>query len=108
MELRKVMKPRVEKKPETKAPKTRSTYPARGTRPVKAKGETSVTEGVENVPRSSKPSQEKKPTVSQPTKEEITARAHAIWEREGRPNGCETEHWLRAEAELRLERKLMK
>jgi hypothetical protein len=31
---------------------------------------------------------------------EIARRAYAIWEREGRPNGGELDHWLRAEAEL--------
>ncbi|MBU6444048.1 MAG: DUF2934 domain-containing protein [Alphaproteobacteria bacterium] len=30
----------------------------------------------------------------------IAARAYAIWESEGRPHGCDTEHWLRAEREL--------
>ena len=29
------------------------------------------------------------------------ARAYAIWESEGRPHGRDTEHWLRAENELR-------
>jgi hypothetical protein len=38
------------------------------------------------------------------THEEITARAHALWEQEGRPEGREREHWLRAEAELQRER----
>jgi CBS domain-containing protein len=27
-------------------------------------------------------------------------RAYAFWEREGRPNGCDLDHWLRAEAEI--------
>ncbi len=31
---------------------------------------------------------------------EIAKRAYAIWEVEGRPNGRQIEHWLRAEAEL--------
>jgi hypothetical protein len=30
---------------------------------------------------------------------EIAARAHTMWEHEGRPSGRELEHWLRAEAE---------
>jgi hypothetical protein len=29
----------------------------------------------------------------------IAQRAYAIWEQEGRPQGKELEHWLRAEAE---------
>jgi Protein of unknown function (DUF2934) len=32
---------------------------------------------------------------------EIERRAYAIWEREGRPQGRDFEHWLAAEAELR-------
>jgi hypothetical protein len=32
--------------------------------------------------------------------EEIAVRAHSIWEREGRPEGQDTDHWLRAEREL--------
>lgn len=36
----------------------------------------------------------------QEKKERIRARAHALWEREGRPEGREMDHWLEAEAEL--------
>lgn len=39
-----------------------------------------------------------------PTQEEISRRAHDIWEQSGRPEGRALEHWLRAEQELRLER----
>jgi Protein of unknown function (DUF2934) len=35
------------------------------------------------------------------THEEISKRAREIWEREGRPEGRDKEHWLQAEAELR-------
>lgn len=35
-----------------------------------------------------------------PNHEDIAARAHAIWERAGCPEGQETEHWLQAEREL--------
>ncbi|MBA4147850.1 MAG: DUF2934 domain-containing protein [Verrucomicrobia bacterium] len=35
------------------------------------------------------------------TYQEISQRAYEIWEREGKPEGCEQEHWLRAEHELR-------
>jgi hypothetical protein len=45
-----------------------------------------------------------KSTPSSITHDEIALRAHAIWEQSGRPDGQETEHWLRAERELRLER----
>ncbi len=31
---------------------------------------------------------------------EIQRRAYEIWEREGRPNGREFDHWVAAEAEL--------
>jgi hypothetical protein len=37
---------------------------------------------------------------------DIAQRAHEIWEQSGRPEGQETEHWLRAERELRQERGL--
>lgn len=30
----------------------------------------------------------------------IALRAYDLWEQEGRPNGKDLEHWLRAEAEL--------
>ena len=30
-------------------------------------------------------------------------RAYAIWEQEGRPDGKDREHWLRAEAEIAAE-----
>ena len=39
------------------------------------------------------------------THEEIAARAHTIWEERGRPDGCELDHWLRAERELQKERR---
>lgn len=35
--------------------------------------------------------------------ERIRRRAHRIWEEEGRPEGREYSHWLRAKAELRAE-----
>jgi hypothetical protein len=37
------------------------------------------------------------------THEEISRKAREIWEREGRPEGRDKEHWLQAEAELRQE-----
>lgn len=33
----------------------------------------------------------------------VRERAHAIWEREGRPRGQEARHWAEAEAQLRAE-----
>lgn len=33
----------------------------------------------------------------------VAARAHEIWEAEGRPEGRDHDHWLRAEAELSAE-----
>jgi hypothetical protein len=33
--------------------------------------------------------------------ERIRQRAYAIWEHEGRPQGCDLTHWLRAEHEVR-------
>lgn len=37
--------------------------------------------------------------------ERIRERAYEIWEREGRPEGKSTDHWLRAEAEVSAEEK---
>ncbi len=33
--------------------------------------------------------------------QEISKRAFEIWERDGKPEGQDKEHWMRAEAELR-------
>jgi hypothetical protein len=30
----------------------------------------------------------------------VRERAYALWERGGRPDGCDRQHWLQAEAEL--------
>jgi hypothetical protein len=38
------------------------------------------------------------------THEEIRARAQQLWERAGRPEGRDEEHWLAAEKELQGER----
>jgi hypothetical protein len=35
------------------------------------------------------------------THDDISKRAKEIWEREGRPEGRDKEHWIQAEAELR-------
>lgn len=32
--------------------------------------------------------------------EKIRARAHAIWESEGQPSGCDQDHWARASQEI--------
>jgi hypothetical protein len=39
-------------------------------------------------------------TYQEPTREEIAACAYLIYEREGRPDGKATQHWLEAEAQL--------
>ncbi|NJO55234.1 MAG: DUF2934 domain-containing protein [Rhodospirillales bacterium] len=41
--------------------------------------------------------------MTQQDHDEIVERAHAIWEREGRPEGQAEEHWQRAVAELQAE-----
>jgi hypothetical protein len=38
------------------------------------------------------------------THEEVRDRAHKIWEKSGRPEGQDAEHWLQAEKELQQER----
>jgi hypothetical protein len=41
-----------------------------------------------------------KKQISGALRREIEVRAYLIWEDEGRPHGCEREHWARAEAEI--------
>lgn len=36
-----------------------------------------------------------------PSPDEVSRRAYELWEKDGRPEGRELEHWLRAENELR-------
>jgi hypothetical protein len=43
-------------------------------------------------------------SAAEPAPEGIARRADAIWEREGRPEGRDGEHWREAEAQLRLTR----
>jgi hypothetical protein len=42
----------------------------------------------------------------EPTQEEITARAKALWEASGRQPGRDKQNWLEAERQLRRERGL--
>jgi DUF2934 family protein len=42
---------------------------------------------------------------SESTPEEIALAAYCLWEQEGRPQGRDVEHWLRAEDVLRQARK---
>jgi hypothetical protein len=42
-------------------------------------------------------------TAMTTTHEEISKRAREIWEREGRPEARDKDHWLQAETELRQE-----
>ncbi|HEY3755358.1 MAG TPA: DUF2934 domain-containing protein [Opitutaceae bacterium] len=35
-----------------------------------------------------------------PTYEEISRRAYELWEKDGRPEGSEQDHWFRAEQQL--------
>lgn len=39
-----------------------------------------------------------------PTPDEIAVCAYAIWEKEGRPQTRDVEHWLQAEAQLKIDR----
>ena len=41
------------------------------------------------------------PSTGKPTSEEIAALAYSIWEQQGRKEGCDVEHWLKAEAQIR-------
>jgi hypothetical protein len=44
------------------------------------------------------------PPRSNPTEEEIRARAHSLWEAAGRPEGDGVQFWLEAEKELKTPR----
>ena len=43
--------------------------------------------------------------MPEPTEQAIRERAHRLWERAGKPEGCEDEFWHAAEQELRNEDK---
>lgn len=45
----------------------------------------------------------RQPSKSSDHEGQVRKRAHAIWEREGRPHGKEKEHWERALEELGAE-----
>lgn len=53
-----------------------------------------------NKPVLSPANREERTSKPAPAREEIAARAHALWENEGCPEGHDQEHWLRAEREL--------
>jgi hypothetical protein len=42
--------------------------------------------------------------ASEPKHEEIAALARSIWEKNGRPEGRDIEHWLLAESQIRQQR----
>jgi hypothetical protein len=44
-------------------------------------------------------------TMAPPTSSDIATRAHEIWEAQGRPEGHELEHWLKAEEQPRNEKR---
>src|SRR5438874_7637637 len=95
-------------KPRAKTPTMQSTVKSNTrfdaeTSPMKKKGAAPVREAVTTEQRNIEKPAPKAPakTPAQPTNEQISQRAHEIWEREGRPEGRHVEHWLTAEAELR-------
>ena len=45
-------------------------------------------------------SAEQEVLADEPVRLKIEHRAYEIWVSEGSPNGCELDHWLRAEAEV--------
>jgi len=44
------------------------------------------------------------PPQAQPTEDEIRARAYALWEQAGRPDGDGVQFWMEAEKELKTPR----
>ncbi len=45
------------------------------------------------------PENEDKPDTER-VRKRIEERAYVLWEQEGRPEGCDLDHWLRAGAEI--------
>ena len=74
----------------SKAPKTTTLQSPRDTAPAKTTVSMSKPTRM-TVPQSA-------PVI---TTEEIARCAYAIWERQGRPAGKDTEHWLQAEMQLK-------
>ena len=71
----------------------------KGTKAHKATSAKPTAEGVEKARPVTKPRTRRKPAASEPTREAVAERAYLLWERG--EVGDQTEHWLRAEAELR-------
>jgi len=44
--------------------------------------------------------------LEEPNREEIAAAAYSIWEQEGRPEGRDLEHWLRAKTQVQIKHDL--
>lgn len=40
------------------------------------------------------------PSEAQALRKRVEERAYALWESEGKPHGCDLDHWCRAEAEI--------
>ncbi len=74
---------------DTKPKSTRKPATTRGVKPARAVARTSATAVSSDPP--------------EPTHDAIALRAHALWERSGRPGGREQEFWLEAERQLRDE-----
>ena len=43
---------------------------------------------------------EEKRSIDETLRPKIEQRAYEIWQSEGSPEGCDVDHWLRAEAEI--------
>lgn len=43
---------------------------------------------------------EEKQSIDEALRPKIEQRAYEIWQSEGSPQGCDVDHWLRAEAEI--------
>jgi hypothetical protein len=73
--------------------------------PVKMEAEVPVREAVTAGPGALEQKPQSAPARSSAlSHQEISERARSLWEREGRPEGRDSEIWLRAEAELKSER----
>ena len=44
--------------------------------------------------------EDREPTEAEALRRQVEARAYALWESEGKPQGRDLDHWLQAEAEI--------
>ena len=86
--------------------KTKSIYPSRSSGSASSPSSSSSSAPQAPAPSASSGSSRAATAPARnrpPSHDEIAARARVIWERNGRPDGRDEQHWLQAEKELRQE-----